>query len=267
MKLSSFFRLLSTIINFILNYWGLRLVRLERIAEYDLYSNFYWNDPFLKLFGHPEEVKKLVKKSKSQIRQDLFVISELNFKTNGFFVEIGAQNGFDGSNTYLLEKSFSWSGILCEPSKTYKNEIAKFRNCLIDNRCVWGTSNLEIDFIDYGKTGLSTLSKYTSIGIHGDTRLEMKSSKYKVGSVSLNDLLKQYKAPHAIDYISIDTEGSEYEILSTFDFNLWDVKIFTVEHNFDDELRKNILELMKKNKYRRVHMEISYQDDWFVRDS
>src|SRR5450631_2035857 len=50
----------------------------------------------------------LLAQSKSQLRQDLFVLTMLDFKRNGYFVEFGATNGSDLSNTYLLEKSFGW---------------------------------------------------------------------------------------------------------------------------------------------------------------
>ena len=52
------------------------------------------------------------KLSKSQLKQDIFVLLETGFKRNGFFVEFGATNGIDLSNTYLLEKRFGWNGIL-----------------------------------------------------------------------------------------------------------------------------------------------------------
>ena len=49
--------------------------------------------------------------SKSQIRQDLFVLNELDFKNNGFFIEFGAANGLDNSNTYILENKFGGDGL------------------------------------------------------------------------------------------------------------------------------------------------------------
>ena len=54
----------------------------------------------------------MMSKSRSQLRQDLFVIFELKGKKRGYFVEFGATNGIDLSNTYLLETEFSWTGIL-----------------------------------------------------------------------------------------------------------------------------------------------------------
>ena len=51
---------------------------------------------------------KLMKLSKAQFRQDLFVLKELKIKRNGFFVEFGATDGVSGSNTFLLEKEFGY---------------------------------------------------------------------------------------------------------------------------------------------------------------
>jgi hypothetical protein len=68
----------------------------------------------------------LIKKSKAQLRQDLFVLTHLDFKTHGFFVEFGATDGIHLSNSYLLEREFHWSGILAEPAKSF--EVALRQN-------------------------------------------------------------------------------------------------------------------------------------------
>lgn len=68
---------------------------------------------------------KLFNESKSQILQDLFVVFKLNFQKNGFFVEFGATNGLNLSNTHLLEKQLGWNGILVEPSKKFHTELKK----------------------------------------------------------------------------------------------------------------------------------------------
>ena len=70
-------------------------------------------------------------KSKSQFRQDLFVLAELNFKKNGYFVEFGALDGVETSNTYLLEKEFLWTGILAEPAKCWDSSLRSNRTSSI----------------------------------------------------------------------------------------------------------------------------------------
>ncbi len=76
--------------------------------------------------------------SKSQIQQDLFALAMNNFKDSGYFVEFGAANGVDTSNTWLMENNFGWKGILAEPARVRHADLKKSRNCHIDTRCVWG---------------------------------------------------------------------------------------------------------------------------------
>ena len=78
------------------------------------------------------------------------------------------------------------------------------------------------------------------------------------------DLLEKYNAPKTIDYLSIDTEGSEYEILSVFDFDAFDIRVITCEHNYTP-MREQLFELLTKNGYERKYSELSLFDDWYVR--
>lgn len=154
----------------------------------------------------------LLPNSKSQLRQDLFVLSQLEFKTDGYFVEFGATNGVDWSNTFLLEKLFGWKGILAEPARVWHPELDQRRSAHIEKRCVWRDSTSTLTFTEAESAELSTISSYNNSDSH---RLERKKGvSYQVSTVSLNDMLAQYDAPKEIDYLSIDTEGSEFEILS-----------------------------------------------------
>jgi len=255
---------MKIILNALLGKLGLRLVRKKTWEEMQNLSFFYWNDPFLQLFKDPEKIKSLVPFSKSQIKQDLFVLQELDFKEDGFFVEIGAANGVQMSNTWLLEKQFKWKGILAEPSQKYKHSLPSNRSSIIDSRLVWNLSGEKKEFMELGDSGLSTASEYAQLGLHGTTRLNSRSKTYLVDTVSLNDLLKEHKAPVAIDYISIDTEGSELKILEAFDFSRWRVRIFTIEHNYEDRIREDIYNLLTSKGYTRKFINISHQDDWYV---
>jgi hypothetical protein len=79
----------------------------------------------------------------------------------------------------------------------------------------------------------------------------------------LQDLLTEHKAPEVIDFASIDTEGSEFEILNAFDFSRWRFRVMVIEHNFAPQ-RQNIHALLTQHGYRRVHEPVSRFDDWYL---
>ena len=76
----------------------------------------------------------------SQLGQDALVLWLLNQKTNGYFIEFGAADGVNISNTFILEKDYGWSGILCEPARVYKDRLSSNRKCTIVDKCVYSKS-------------------------------------------------------------------------------------------------------------------------------
>ena len=207
-------------------------------------------------------ILKYLRKSKSQLRQDLFVLTQLNFKTNGFFVEFGAANGIDLSNSYLMETDFGWTGILAEPARCWHDDLKKNRTCNIETDCVWKDSTSTLTFNEVEIAEFSTINNYSNTDGHIETR--KKGKKYDVKSISLNDLLKKYNAPKEIDYLSIDTEGSEFEILSNFDFSEYSFRVITCEHNYTP-MREEIFNLLSKHGYLRVFEGLSMFDDWYIK--
>jgi len=219
---------------------------------------------FLKLLEEDVVGKalKFLEKSKSQFFQDLFVLTELNFKKNGFFVEFGASNGVDFSNTYLLEKEFKWSGILAEPARVWHRDLSKNRSAKIEFECVWKESGKLLKFNEVKLAALSTISEFNSRDKYSEDRKLGKS--YSVKTVSLLELLERHSAPREIDYLSIDTEGSEYEILKDFDFDAYNFSIITCEHNFTSN-RERIYDLLISKGFARKFKDFSGFDDWYVR--
>jgi len=198
---------------------------------------------------------------RSQIGQDLFALYESKSKRKGFFVEFGATNGIDLSNTYLLEKSFGWEGILAEPAKVWHEALRRNRSAEIETKCVWKDSDSSLVFNETDEPELSTIDAFTSEDMHKETRVNGKT--YYVNTISLNDLLEKFNAPRVIDYLSLDTEGSELEILKSFDFTRHEVLVITVEHNYT-KFRDEIFSLLTSHGYIRKFEEYSYFDDWYV---
>lgn len=201
------------------------------------------------------------KLSKSQIFQDLFVQYELRQKSQGFFVEFGATNGIDLSNTYMLEKHYGWNGILAEPAKCWHEDLRRNRGCAVDFRCVFDKSGEQLQFNQVAEAELSTIDNFTSNDMHAKTRRH--GEKYTVATVSLESLLRENNAPAEIDYLSVDTEGSELRILSAFDFSRYKFKVISVEHNFTLD-RDRIHSLLCSNGFVRKFETLSYWDDWYV---
>jgi FkbM family methyltransferase len=200
--------------------------------------------------------------SRSQLGQDLFVLSELDFKREGYFVEFGATNGTTLSNTHLLEKQFGWTGILAEPARCWHSDLKKNRSAIIETNCVWRDSTSVLNFNEVSNAELSTINLFSSSDIHRTARI--KGHRYCVKTISMNDLLAKHNAPKQIDFLSIDTEGSELEILRAFDFDHYHFRVITCEHNFTS-MREEIFALLSVNGYVRKYQEISKFDDWYVK--
>lgn len=204
----------------------------------------------------------LLAKSKAQLRQDVFVLFELNWKRGGFFVEFGATNGVDLSNTYLLEMAYGWQGILAEPARLWHTDLMANRRAKIETKCVWKATGATLSFNEAKSPELSTIQDFSASDLHAQER--EGGATYSVETISLMDLLEKHGAPREIDYLSIDTEGSEFDILENFDFDKYPIRIITCEHNYSP-MRERLHGLFAKNGYVRKYEQVSQFDDWYVR--
>lgn len=209
--------------------------------------------------------KAALQKGQSQLGQDIFALIQNDFKREGFFVEFGATDGVELSNSYLLEKEFGWTGILAEPAVVWHKELHQNRDCHIDTNCVWSKSG---EFVSFHESDHAVFSTVNSLRTLSDDNkdLRLPGSQYDVETISLEDLLKKYSAPNKIDYLSIDTEGSEYKILSNFNFDAYDIRTITCEHNYMPE-REQIYRLLTSKGYFRVGTDQSKWDDWYTKSN
>jgi FkbM family methyltransferase len=243
-----------------------RLLSLE-IEYFNLVKTLEFRDKF-KDSGFEDDklvrATRLISKSMSQLYQDLVCLLLLDFKESGFFVEFGATDGVRFSNTHLLEKEFGWNGILAEPGRSWHGRLNSNRTSMIDTRCVYKTTGDLVEFNETSIGELSTIHEYSFDDRHANARIG--GAIYEVETVSLNDLLIQNGAPAFIDYLSIDTEGSEYEILLGVDFQRYKFGFISCEHNYSSK-RDSIHKLLTSKGYKRVLSENSLFDDWYVNRS
>lgn len=197
--------------------------------------------------------------SRSQLGQDLWVLEQLGWKRGGYFVEFGATDGVLLSNSWLLEKHFGWRGICAEPNPKLFERLQQNRSCSLSPACVFRSSGERMRFVladAYG--GLEHLGQ-------DDQHVDKRNAYVAVGDVievtttSLLDLLDQQGAPVVIDYLSIDTEGSELAILEGIDWNRYQFRCITVEHNFTEQ-RQGIQQLLEAQGYQRREAQ---WDDWY----
>lgn len=212
--------------------------------------------------AHAVRLIRHFSRSRAQLRQDLFVLSHLNFPTGGYFVEFGACDGVTFSNTCLLERTYGWTGILAEPDDRWHEALRRHRTSALETACLWHTSGAVVEFVQVDPPDLSTIRHYGDDDVHGAHRRSGRVTS--VPTLSLNDLLAKHQAPATIDYLSIDTEGSEFDILRHLDFDTYSFRVITVEHNFTPT-RQQTFDLLTGHGYVRVHTALSDFDDWYVR--
>ena len=223
------------------------------------------NKRFLKRFiNYFKECKNI----KSQLYQDVFASFIISNNFDKTFLEFGATDGLEFSNSYMLENLLGWKGILSEPSPQWHNLLKKNRiNTKIITKCIWSETGKTLDFFMSDEGIYSTLNDFVDSdknSMPANTEARKKAGKViAVETISLNDVIKEYFDNTSPSYISIDTEGSEFKILETFNFKIYRPKVFTIEHNFT-ELQNKIDELMSSNGYERVFRELTSFDAWYV---
>ena len=128
---------------------------------------------------------------------------------------------------------------------------------------MYTSNDNEIEFLEASQPEYSTINLFQNSDSHQDKR--KVHDTYKVKTTTLENLLSYYTSPKDIDYLSIDTEGSEYDILKEFDFDKFFIQIITVEHN--NTRNKELLDnLLLSNSYKKVMEEFSQFESWYVKE-
>jgi FkbM family methyltransferase len=171
---------------------------------------------------------------KSQVGQDRWV-AEIVYggSKGGYFVDIGANDGVWLSNTYVLEKTFGWTGLLVEADERFFTSLRENRSAALAPVCL----DAKPGFIEFYRP-----SKRMGCGgiVDRDTDaqphvMEMRRNDgdlfdvVKIQTVTIDTVFKQYEVPDVIDYLSIDVEGAEHRIFQGFDFSRYRIKTMTVE--------------------------------------
>lgn len=191
--------------------------------------------------------------SYSQFGQDLWVLS--HFK-NGVFVDVGFNDGITISNTKLLEEK-GWRGLGIDP---FPRNFESRERTDIEIGCVY-KEDAQIEFVCASDLG----GIKSHIDAHKTHEWVVKAKTIKIQARTLEYFLKKYNLTSKIEYLSMDTEGSEYEIFSTFPFDKYTFGCITCEHNGEWEKREKIKQILSENDY-VLEKELGV-DDCFVHRS
>lgn len=166
------------------------------------------------------------------------------------------------SNSYRLERDHEWLGIAVEPSRQFE-ALKLNRKCCCLQTCISDkveTVTFVEDYLHGEHNHFSGIQKYADCHPQQGKHTSMSTE-------TLAQVLRSQGAPKTIEYLSIDTEGSELMILSVFPFDEYMFRCITVEHNFVEPKRTQLHDLLVRNGYHRIELSATQWDDWYVHGS
>ena len=214
----------------------------------------YWRA--YRWFGH-------VPRRMSDRGQDRWVIDEVFAgRTGGFFVELGAFDGFSESNTFVLEKRYGWRGLAIEPNPVNYRVLTEVtaRDCT----CVPLAVDPEPGVLEFYLDGQRS-SLIVDEADHQDKAADIETARAEgkvvsVETLPLADIFDRYDAPEVIDYFSLDVEGSETRIMRGFPFDRYRFLTLTIERPTPE-----LNEILFANGYHFVRN--SLYDTFYVHES
>ena len=177
----------------------------------------------------------------SQDNQDKFLETNI-FKgyKNGFYVDVGAHDGITINNTLYFEKNNNWTGINIEPIKKVFDNLVINRQNNINLNCAVCNNDGETDF--FSNTGYTEMISgiKDNFDIRHLNRLQHENKQYgstteliKVNTKKLETILNENNISH-INYLSIDVEGAEFEVIKSINFDKVFIDVIGFENNYDD---------------------------------
>jgi FkbM family methyltransferase len=142
--------------------------------------------------------------------------------SSGFFVEVGANEPQNGSQTWQFEQA-GWNGILVEPQPDLAEGLRQTRRARVFAAACSGPDNAGRTMPFHVSGPHSSLNSMLAVtGVVAHTIIDVPVR-------TLDDILHEAGAPAPIDFVSIDVEGHEVEVLRGFDLNRWRPRLILIE--------------------------------------
>ena len=199
-------------------------------------------------------------KSFSQEGEDLIIDRLLDGKKDGFYVDIGAFDPFIHSNTYFFYKK-GWTGINVEPNPVNFSKFTKHRKRDINVNCGIGLKSGKLDYYIFKNEELNTFSSETVTTRQNQGYTLIGNQKLEI--ISIEQLFDQYlPTGQRIDYLSIDAEGLELDILKGNNWKKYVPDMIIIELLGTNQQNDTIINLLEENNY--IRRSILYNSSVFV---
>jgi FkbM family methyltransferase len=175
-----------------------------------------------------------------QFLQDAIAYVFFHGKSNGFFADIGARDGIGDSNTYALEQ-LGWRGFCVEPRKDFYSRLQSNRHC---NAYNFALSNEKKDGVPFiisytpERQGWSGIIPTMPASFLAEIEKYGNTERTIIPVTTFNNIMNNYPDVTHIDFLSIDCECHELNVLHGIDFNKYSFGLITIEKHNPESLIK-----------------------------
>ncbi len=197
--------------------------------------------------------------SHAQFAEDRILAAIFGERADGCCVEVGANDGRTGSASYLFEKR-GWDCLLVEPIPSLAQEIRKHRACRVVNCAASSSAGEARFFVAEGAEAVSGLG-LTPERMEWIRRAGGTIKETTVPTATLDSLLEEAGFTE-LEFVTIDVEGHELEVLEGFDLSRYRPRIVIIEDN-STAGNERVARHMTDHGY--VHFSRTGVNEWYAR--
>jgi hypothetical protein len=180
--------------------------------------------------NRPRQLRNSSPTHRSQFGQSQFIDELLNGRRDGFFIECGAFDGEDISNSLFFELARNWTGLLIEANPNfYRTLLRRNRNAYVVGTCLsTAPKPARLRMRPAGVLG-GIVDKFPDS--RPENKVAVQSGDVEMTCLPLNSIMAALGDRRHVDYMSLDVEGPELQILQTIDLKKIHIEVLTIEYS------------------------------------
>lgn len=219
------------------NYESLLQESLKRIKKLEAIADVFWASKLHNVTF------------RGQLGQDAIAYVVNACKKQGFFVDIGAYDGKNISNTYLFEQ-LGWRGFCVEANPTTFEKLKQNHKCDAYNVALYSKNVGIVQMATSKNSGLDTLELNLTPAHKARVERGSEITYIQVPTATFDEIMAKYPEVSHIDFMSLDVEGGELEVLKGIDFNKHTFGLIAIEHNYFKDAQREVSKLLDSKGYR-----------------